>query len=347
MRVLIAYPGHKFSTWDVAVGYESALRELGHVVQSFDYHTRLAFYANALTYFQVENKDFERSDGDYSVLASEAIAIEAIDFVPDVVLVITGTALHRRGYDLLNRLSIPIAVLLTESPYADEVHAPILEKGHVAVAFTNEKNSVATLSEDAGVPVHYLPHSFDPERHKREKVHKVYDSNVFFFGTLWEERKRLFEGLKGKRGYRVDGVDPALDGVSDTPPIPNSEMAKWYNGTKIAINHHRTFCGVANDGSERHIKMPAFSLNPRAFEIAACGTFQLCDDSRGELRAIFADTVATYNTPLDLTWQLDYYLSKDKERRDMAGEAHLIVQECTFANRAKTIIEPILMETIK
>lgn len=346
MRVLIAYPGHKFSTWDVAVGYESALRELGHVVQSFDYHTRLAFYANALTYFKAENEDFERRGGDYSVLASEAIAIEAIDFVPDVVLIITGTALHRRGYELLHRLHIPVAVLLTESPYADEAHAPILEKGHVAVAFTNEKNSVATLTKATGVPVHYLPHSFDPQRHKREKVHRVYDSDVFFFGTLWEERKRLFEGLKGKRGYRIDGINPTVENAANVTPIPNAEMAKWYNGTKIAVNHHRTFCGVDSGGNERHIKMPAFSLNPRAFEIAACGTFQLCDDSRGELTEIFGDTVATYNTPQDLVWQLDYYLSKDKDRRDMAGEAHLIVQECTFANRAKNIIELALMEII-
>jgi spore maturation protein CgeB len=111
------------------------------------------------------------------------------------------------------------------------------------------------------------------------------------------------------------------------------------------LNHHRTFVGV--DGVEIHIAPgTAWSIGPRAFEIAACGAFQLCDDTRPELAEVFGDTVATYSSAEDLRNQIGYYLAHDDEREEMAWRSYCRVQGCTFEARAREIVIPVLEEAI-
>src|SRR4030065_2583401 len=97
------------------------------------------------------------------------------------------------------------------------------------------------------------------------------------------------------------------------PLVDNAELIKYYCGTKIALNHHRTIVGKDSRGEELHIDQ-AYSLGPRAYEIAACGAFQLCDDTRPELQEVFGDSVATYRDGGDLRDKIAYYLSHDDER---------------------------------
>lgn len=343
MRILLAYPGHAFSTIDVARGYHAGLTAAGHVVQSFDYHTRLTFYDRALTAWAEANPDFTKDLQQVKVLASEAILPEVVDFAPDVVLVVNGTALHPRAYQLMWRLGVPYAMLLTESPYADALQIQMIQAVQPAAVFINERNSVASIRKNSTAAVAYLPHAYDPARHTVTAVPDEYSSDVFFFGTLWPERERLFAPLlaRGNGRFRIGGLDiTSKDGANGA--VANDALMRWYNGTAIALNHHRTFSGV-DEGREAHIDTgAAWSLGPRAFEIAACGAFQLCDDTRGELTAVFGDTVATYHDGDTLAAQVDYFLSHPQERREMAKAAHDRVQPHTFKNRVSDVVNPIL-----
>lgn len=349
MRILLIYPGHSHSTIDVAVGYEGALRSLGHDVRAFNYHNQLAFYSEALRHWLRVNPEFRVNDpGEAALLlASEQVIFEAIDLVPDVVLIVSGFALHRRAYDLLDSLGLPLALILTESPYLDEEQAKIIIQGHIRLAFTNERTSVDRLEELGGARVEYLPHSFDSTRHFSRDAEDGYQSDVFFFGTMWPERGRLLWPLKGwiarwRRGWRIqiEGVKSLGKGLID-----NDELIKSYNGTRIALNHHRTIAGADENGRERHIN-EAWSLGPRAYEIAACATFQLCDDTRGELAEVFGDTVAMYRDGPDLRRKVDYYLTHDDEREEMAWAAHGRVQTCSFEERAEAILLPAIEEVL-
>ena len=346
MRILLAYPGHSHSTIDVASGYVSALRQLGHEVSTFDYHNRIAFYDAALTYWAEQNPDFKRGSADALVLASEPIAIEAIDFVPDVVLIVCGLSLHRRAFELLHRLALPMVLLLTESPYADAVQTEVIKKGHITAVLTNDKASVLPLREATGQRVEYLPHSYDPARHYPQQVSDEYRSDVYFFGTWWPERRAMFTRLLGSqdgRRFNLGGVTP----ISGEVPalLSNEELARHYAGTKVAINHHRTIRGNDPAGHELHISTgDAWSLGPRAFEIAACGAFQLCDGTRPELREVFGDTVAIYRNGRDLVNQVNYFLLHEAERVAMAEAALNCVRPCSFEQRAQNIVIPLLEE---
>lgn len=342
MRILVAFPGHTTSTIDVAIGYTHALKALGHTVSTFDYHTRLNFYKDALDYWSNTNPGYTQQKSDALVMASETLALEAVDFVPDVVLIVCGLALHRRAYDLLHRLNIPMALLLTESPYSDPMQAEIAIKGHIGLILTNDAASVSPLRV-TGLPVEYVPHSFDPYRHYPRVVGKQYESDVYFFGTLWPEREALFAELRARQGgYKLDGITP----IKDTPYglISNAELARHYSGTKIALNHHRTVKGELNaQGEIEHITaQDAWSLGPRAFEIAACGAFQLSDNTRPELKEVFGASVATYTGAGDLADKAQYFLQHPDERKAMAEEAKRRVQGCSFEHRAREILLPAL-----
>ena len=347
MRILIIYPGHSHSTIDIARGYESALKALGHTVRAFNYHDQLAFYQGSVKYWMRKNKHFRPDDVGTAIMiaASEQVIPEAVDFVPDMVLIVNGFALHSRAYDLLDRLCLPMVLILTESPYLDDEQARIVAQGHVRMAFTNDRISIDRLSEDSGQRIEYLPHSYDPMRHhKKDAVLDKYKSDVYFFGTLWPGRKRLL--MPVKRWCRRHGVKANIGGIGFEKKKgmrDNDQLIRFYTATKIALNHHRTIRSVKN-GVETHCEN-AYSLGPRAYEIAACRAFQLSDD-RPELGEVFGDTVPTYTDADDLIDKIAYYLEHEDERREMTDAAYERVKPCSFENRAREILLPTIEQIL-
>lgn len=359
MRILLSYPGHRFSTFDVAAGYEKAFVALGHKVDVFNYHIRIDTIAKMLIAYDEKVKSERRrsnpmaTSGRISVLASEGIVLQAVEFVPDVVILVNGMQLHRHAFDLLHNLSLPVVMLLTESPYLDHDQAVISTKGHADLIFTNDAYSVKPLAEMTGLPVTYLPHSYDPEIHRPRPALKnngYYSSDVFFHGTLFADRVTTLMPLAelvDDYVVEIGGVNPDWSDDSDIGDmIPNNELARYYAGTKVAINHHRTVIGANGDELEHITNGDAYSIGPRAYEIAACGAFQLCDDTRPELVEVFGDSVATYSNPKDLLDKTKYYLKNEGERLDMAAAAFEKVAACTFEQRARDIVIPTITEVL-
>lgn len=343
MRIFLSYPGPRHSTFDVARGYEKALKKAGHTVGSFYYHDFLSFYEGAYSYWEEHNPDYARSIEDHVRAASNHVVLEVIKFVPQVILIVAGGALHRNAYDLLHRLDIPMVLMLTESPYIDNTQTVIVNVGHISAVLTNDRNSVVSLNDATCKPVYYLPHSFDPEIHYPGVEDEAeYQSDIFFHGTLWPEREALLrEALEGlPYDTRLSGytLEDALE-IQQCHLIDNDELARFYRGTRIALNHHREY---TNDGTI----FDAYSLGPRAFEIAACGAFQLSDASRPELDDVFGDTVAIYHDSDDIRAQIRYFMNLPADRRDMARAAMKKVSGCTFDNRATEIVIPVLQEVI-
>lgn len=337
-RILIAYPGPIHSTFDVATGYEKALGNLGHTVYGYPYHKWLGFYEQTLRHWETVNDQYDFTPADVSLHSSEKLIIAACEFIPDVILVISGSALHAHAFRLLYNLSLPVVLILTESPYEDETQAKMVEQGHIAHAFTNERLSVDRLGA-FGVPVTYLPHSFDPDVHKPTEANGEHQSGVFFHGTIWPERAELFDVIFDDR------VDMRFSGIGASGKkyrclaIGNAKLAQMYSGAKICLNHHRT---IKRKPGVNIALGEAASIGPRAYEIAACGAFQLCDDTRQELWDVFGESVPTYKNAVDLRAQIEYYINRPDERQELAALSHKRVQDCTFERRAAEIVEPIL-----
>ena len=335
MKIALIYPGHQFSTYDVAEGHDKGLRELGHDVRSVRYDNAYGFYAESLQHWELLHPGWQYTADTAFAMASERTAIEVIDWGPDVALIVSATEYHKNAFSLMHKANIPIVAMFTESPYGDDLHNKVMAQTVLRGAFTNEKTTVKSLSDKGKIPVAYLPHSYQPDKHKSAVVENGHSTDVFFFGTLFPERLASFsilsESLRGMR-YKFDGPAPNQKGVSPLLTLPNEELVKYYNGTKIALNMHR-----ASD--------TAWSLGPRAYEIAACGAFQI-SDNRGELHELFNGSVPSYTNDEELAEVVRHYLSHPDERLEKAKAAHERVKDCTFRQRDAEIVVPFLEEVL-
>lgn len=351
MKILLAYPGPRHSTFDVAEGWSRALLELGHTVARFRFDLLIDFYITAFRAWQQKhaaNPAARINNEHWQVAASGGLILQAVDFQPDIVLMVSGMQYHPEAYRLLHKMGIPLVLVLTESPYMDSRQIIQLEHGHVALAFANDKSSVGPLS--GFCPVIYLPHSYDPAVHHNGLGDEDYETDVYFCGTLFPDRLEQFGDLFSDRDHFQTEFDAYITGPTNyrggIEVIENAENAMWYRSTDIALNHHRVWMGdfQVNEGT-----LPpgvAWSINPRAYEIAACGAFQLCDDQRPELEEVFGDSVATYSSKATMLDKIRYYLAHDAEREQMAAMAHERVKDCAFINRAQNILIPAIQQYV-
>ena len=171
MKILLAFPGPRHSTIDVARGWGNALTELGHDVSEYRYSFVIDFFVTAYRAWErahPHNPEARFRNEQWQAAASKQLIVQAVYDQPDVVLMISGMQYHPLAFQLLRKLKIPIALILTESPYMDSRQAVMLEKGGVALAFVNDKASIKPLCDSGsvlGCPIVYLPHSYDPSVH--------------------------------------------------------------------------------------------------------------------------------------------------------------------------------------
>jgi spore maturation protein CgeB len=109
---------------------------------------------------------------------------------------------------------------------------------------------------------------------------------------------------------------------------------KVFNGTKVNINLHSwTGEGLDPDGD---------CVNPRTFELAACGAFQIVDD-RTLLSEVFTkEQVLTFSRPEDLVPLVRQWLSDDMARRQMADAGRQrVLAEHTYDHRMRQLLTQI------
>lgn len=333
MKLYVIHPGAGWATSDVYDGLVAGLYANNIDVYEGRIDTILNWYDAALT-TGVQSHNWKPEALDTRVfnrqrMASAHITQHILDVWPDVVLCVSGHNYHIKDADALRHIGIKTAVLLTESPYFGDLEAQIRQ--HYDIAFTNERRSAQRLD------AHYLPHAYHPERHTLVGEH-AYAADVVFIGSWFDERKELFNAVDWT------GIDFVWRGhdLNETVPsaaVPNVETAAYYRAAKISLNHHRT---TTSHGSKQHIRREeAESMGPRAYEIPACGSFQLMDDSRPEAREIFRDSIATYRSgdADDLETQVRWWLSHPDMRDEWAAAQHEMILPHSWTNRARQVLE--------
>lgn len=119
--------------------------------------------------------------------------------------------------------------------------------------------------------------------------------------------------------------------------VDNAFTARIYRGSAIGINIHRTErwnnnADVLIDPGE------AYSMGPRAVELAACGLFQIAD-FRQEIEDVFGDSVPFHSSPEELGRLIRKYLADPAERERLARQQHEAIKGRTFANSMRRVLE--------
>ncbi|MEK3950688.1 DUF3880 domain-containing protein [Paenibacillus sp. FSL H7-0703] len=270
---------------------------------------------------------------------------------PDLVLVMNGLhvfpADHLEQVQQIRALGIRTAIWFVDDPYFTEDTALICQS--YDVVFTHEISCLPFYRDQGVTRVHYLPLAasariFYPRRVEREHQH-----DICFIGNAFWNRVKLFDHLApflaDKRVLIVGGHwdrltrRDVLERFIRPGFMEPEETAQYYNGSKIVINMHRpTDPGLDNRNTHQ---LSAESINPRTYEISACGTLQMTD-VRKDLSRYYRPgyDIETFSGAEELKVKLDYYLKHDWERERMAWRAlYTTMQKHMYSNRMEELLD--------
>ncbi|MCX8065908.1 MAG: glycosyltransferase [Candidatus Hydrogenedentes bacterium] len=182
----------------------------------------------------------------------------------------------------------------------------------------------------------------DPDLHKPIKLtpeeEKKYKCDLSFAGAGYYNRIQILKGLTdynlkiwGVNWYDQDLLPHVVEGEKG---FDTEEYMKIVAGSKINLNIHSS---VIHEG----IDPEADAINPRVFEIASAGGFQLCDPCKG-LERLFDihEEIPTYTDLKSLREKINYYLEHEDERKQIAKNARMrALKEHTYQNRAQEMLE--------
>ncbi|MCZ8519169.1 glycosyltransferase [Paenibacillus mucilaginosus] len=270
--------------------------------------------------------------------------------LPDLVLVMNGLhvfpADHLQQIKGIRKLGIRTAVWFADDPYFTNDTASIAPQ--YDAVFTHELSCLDFYRSLGCSCVEYLPLAVDTALFRPVPVEDKYRSDVCFIGMGFWNRIEVFDRLApllaGKRVFIGGGLWErmrhfALLKRSVRPGwIPIEESVKYYSGAKIVINLHR---GTDAAGDNRNARaLPARSINPRTYEISACGTLQLTD-VREDLTAYYkpGKDLDIYHSPGELADKIEYYLQHDAQRRVLAYQGlQRTLQEHAFHYRINRLL---------
>lgn len=342
MKVLVIGGGAGWSLKDVEVGVIEGLRATGVEVGTYLLDRRIVASGDFLTRCWKNAKkvqsDVEKpTSADILLHAVQDSLTRALLHEVDWVLLVSGMFVPRPFLEILQRAGIPVALLLTESPY--DLGKEKAWAAHADLVWTNER-SVVTELRQVQPRTFYLPHAMRPELHRPdlEIPEDTPSHDVVFVGSSFQERVELLSAIDWS------GIDLALYGNWGSL-APRSRLRKYvkagvtdnertaalYRRAKIGLNLYRESIGWSKTAPRiSH----AESLNPRAYELAATGCFHISHD-RAEVGEVFGDLVPTFKTASEASALIRAWLADDVGRQVAARALPATVAAHTWIMRAR------------
>jgi len=340
VKVLVLGAGAAWSTKDVENGILEGLRAAGLEAGRYAFDQRLG---SSAAYLEWVWKQARKTTADTPKPGAQDIALHALgDLLPraiahrtDWVVVVSAMFVPKPFLDVLQRAGLPVAVVMTESPY--DTAQELEWAQHADLVWTTERSSVDDFARVA--PARYLRHAWRPSVHQTTGTDdQVPAHDVVFVGSCFDERAELLSavdwtgidlGLYGnwqRLGSRSKLRPFVREGIVD-----NARAAALYRRASIGLNLYRESIGWARRAPRiTH----AESLNPRAYELAACGCFHL-SSARREVGEIFGDLVPTFTTAGELQQLLRLWLPNEGGRREVSAQLPRAVAGDTWAARGR------------
>ncbi|WP_084146542.1 CgeB family protein [Paenibacillus wynnii] len=272
---------------------------------------------------------------------------------PGAVLVMNGLHVfpenHLDQITEIRNLGIPTAIWFVDDPYFTEDTSVICRfYDHV---FTHELGCVDFYRSLGVASVHYLPLCVNTKMFYPRRTGPKYQYDIVFIGNAFFNRTELFDRLapylSRKKTLIAGGFWERLTTYDKLSPfishgfIPPEETANYYSGAKLVINIHRPW--EAGQDNRNTFQLPSRSINPRTYEINACGTMQLTDirDDLGNFYRPGYD-LDTFGSAEELQAKMEHYLTHEKERRQFALRGlHTTLRRHTFTSRMPQLLDVI------
>jgi spore maturation protein CgeB len=340
VKVLVIGAGASWSTKDVENGVVEGLRSAGVEVGRYALDHRLMASDEYLRWIyrraRVQKPDAAKpSAADVQVHALKDALTAALGNHADWVVLISGMFVPLDVVRVFRSAGLPIAMLMTESPY--DIEHERQWAGLADVVWTSERTAVEAFASVAPM-ASYLPHAWRDTVHRQVASEDVPAHDVVFVGSCFDERETLLNavdwsgidlGLYGN-WQRLPRRSPLRQFVKESV-VDNTKAAALYRRAKIGLNLYRTSKGWEKGAPKiEH----AESLNPRAYELAACGCFHL-SEYRAEVSEVFGSLVPTFASGAECEALIRHWLQDDTGRAEVASQLPGAVARQTWRERGR------------
>lgn len=338
LRVLVVLPLYGGSL-PIGRFCVEGLRESGHMVEVFE---APSFYSafSALRDMRVTTDRQEYLENSFLQVVSQAVLAKVETFEPDVVLCMAQAPLNRQALKRLRKDGVATAMWFVEdfrlftywrafAPYYD------------FFAVIQYEPFISQLRDIGVENTLYLPMAALPSLHQPMQLsaaeQRKFGADVAFLGAGYPNRRVAFRQLV-HLDFKIWGTEwdgePLLERHVQLggARISSEDCVKIYNATKINLNLHSS---VRAD----ELVSGGDFVNPRTFELAACGAFQLVD-RRSLMPELFAaDELAVFSSPEEMLDSIHRYLGDEEARRAVAEKGReRVLRDHTYARRMQTLL---------
>lgn len=339
MRILVILP---FYGGSLPVGRFAAqgLRDAGCLVEVFEAPALYPAF-QGIKELKVGAERLDALQSGFIQLVSQAVLAKVEAFAPDMVLCMAQAPVGRHALKRLKKDGVLTAMWFVEdcrvftywrafAPYYD-IFAVI------------QKEPFARELKALGVEhAPYLPLAALPSLHRplelTEAELKEFGAALSFVGAGYPNRRRAFAQLPTE-GFKIWGTEWEEEArlakvvQRQGARISSEDCVRIFNASAINLNLHSS---VRDDQLVSHGDF----VNPRTFEIACCGAFQLLD-RRALLPELFAeDELAVFDSWEELKAAIEYYTARPEERLAMASRARArVLAEHSYGARMQSLLD--------
>jgi spore maturation protein CgeB len=322
----------------------AALESLGHRVSWLDQSAHQASYDLFASYGEPRQRLTMQSR--FADLLSMGVMTRLAEDPPDLVLALAQAPLNLAVLEHLRKKKFLTAMWFVEN-YRHLTYWQQLAGGYDYWFVIQQASCVDALTRAGARHVNYLPMAADPALHRPLRLtdpeQAEYGADVSFVGAGYANRRMVLPAWLSKDwsfklwGNEWDGA-VGLDSVLQRggARIDTETCLKVFNATSVNLNLH----SCVGDGLDPE----ADFVNPRTFELAACGAFQLVDE-RSLLSELFAShEMVRFSAVAEVPSLIRAWLADTSGRREIAAAARRRVSaHHTYAHRMSALLAMIGM----
>ena len=339
LRILVVLPLYGGSL-PIGRYVATALAQEGHLVEVFEAPEFNGAY-NALSNLKVTTDRLSYLQNSYLNVISQSILAKVDTFEPDMVLALAQAPLNQQALKRLRRDGVTTAMWFVEDYKLFtywKAFAPLYD-----IFAVIQKQPFIDELKNIGQPNGlYLPLAAQPDFHKPMSLssteQRKFGSTISFMGAGYPNRRIAFRKLVHADfkiwGTEWDGdhvLEPLvqLNGARVSP----EECVKIFNATKINLNLHSSV-------QAQNLVTGGDFINPRTFELAACGAFQLVDKRSLMDEAFNEDELATFNSMEELIEKIDLFKNNPDKREEYTSKARKrVLEDHTYQSRMQSLLQ--------
>jgi spore maturation protein CgeB len=322
----------------------NALEALGHRVSWVDHSPHYAGYRNIETIrdSRLRLTVQQRLSDTLGVISLAHVAEDP----PDLVLAMSQAPLSMAVLEQMRRKKVLTAMWFVEN-FRHLTYWQQMVTGYDFWFVMQQESCLDAFRKAGASHVSYLPLAADPAIHQpmtlTREERQEFSADVSFLGSGYWNRRHLLPSLIDQEWtFKLWGNEWGNPGKlkevlqREGARIDTPTSVKIFNATSVNINlHSYTGEGFDPEGD---------GVNPRTFELASCGAFQVVD-ARTLLPALFDESMmAVIKSPDELLSSIETYLHEPARRKTMAESSRKRVLEAhTYMHRMKTLLSAVGM----